>query len=312
MSERKAVAHSDPSKNAPSRIYKVVAIGEVLWDLLPAGRVLGGAPANFAFHAHAFGADVTLISQVGKDALGRAVLAQLRAAGLSVELVGIDSHRSTGTVSVKIGLHGQPHYAIRKPAAWDAIVASPRACAAAAGADAVCFGTLAQRATATRDAIRLLLARTPTSALRVFDVNLRQSFYSSAIVEASLAMANVLKLNVDELDVFTRWFKLRGETLDQLAELALQFSLNTVALTRGSSGSLILARGEACEHPGVPVTVRDTVGAGDAFTAALVIGLLHAWPLAKISQIANEAAAWVCSQNGATPPLFPALRAYFA
>ena len=312
MNWRNAADAGDASKSECSRPNKVVAVGEALWDLLPAGPVLGGAPVNFAIHAHEFGAAATLISKVGNDARGRAVVAQLQAAGLSAELVGIDSHRSTGTTTVEIDGHGEPRYAISKPAAWDAIVASPEALAAVAEANAVCFGTLAQRSVATRTAIQLLLARTRKSALCVFDVNLRHPFYSSAIVKASLGMAKVVKLNEEELNVFVRWFNLRGETLDQLTELAVRFSLDIVALTRGPRGSLILAQGEACEHPGVPIEVRDTVGAGDAFTAALVMGLLHGWPLAKISQIANETAAHVCTQRGATPSLLAALRVDFA
>ena len=179
-------------------------------------------------------------------------------------------------------------------------------------ADAVCFGTLAQRSESSRAAIRALLAATRPGALRIFDVNFRPPFVDVTILPESLALANVLKLNEGELPMLTGIFGIHGSPAEQLAALAGHFDLRVVALTHGSAGSLIFADGECSEHPGVRTTVRDTVGAGDAFTAAMTIGLLRGWSLDRINQRANEVAAFVCSQAGATPPLPEDLRRCFA
>jgi fructokinase len=279
-------------------LARIVSVGEVLWDLLPAGPVLGGAPANFACHARALGADTTLVSRVGDDDLGREILRRLDAH----DAVQMDTQRPTGTVSVQLSADGQPQYTIHENAAWDAIEADD----CAREADAVCFGSLAQRSPISRASIRQMIALTRADALRVFDINLRQSFYSCELIEASLTLANVLKLNDAELPVLEEMFALHG-----LKAIAEHFALRTIALTRGGQGSVIFDRGEFSEHPGIAATVRDTIGAGDAFTAALTLGLLADWPLPRINQRANEVAAFVCSQSGATPALPAALRSSF-
>lgn len=269
---------------------RVVALGEVLWDLLPSGPVLGGAPANFSCHARALGAETTLVSRVGADARGREILARLPG-----DAIQVDSQRPTGTVSVALEA-GQPHYTIHENVAWDAIEPDERV----RTADAVCFGSLAQRAAKSRESIRQMVAATRADAWRVFDVNLRQSFYSGEVIEQSLAFANVLKLNDAELPVLEQMFALRG-----IEAIATRFDLRAVALTRGGEGSVLWADGARVEHPGVPTTVRDTIGAGDSFTAALTLGLLAGRPLDRILDHASRVAAYVCSQSGATPPLPP-------
>lgn len=283
--------------------FKVIGVGEVLWDLLPAGKQLGGAPANFAYHAHALGAEARVVSRVGNDPLGHEILDRLQALGLTTDGVGVDLAAPTGTVSVELAADGQPRFTIHENVAWDRLVADEKSLAFAVHADAVCFGSLAQRSEPSRGSIRKLVAATPTAALRVFDINLRQQFYSREIVEESLRLANVLKLNDTELPVLAAMFGLGGGVREQLAALAERFALRAVALTRGAHGSVLLAGGAWSEHSGLTVKVVDSVGAGDAFTAAMTLGLLVGRPLDDINRHANEVAAYVCSQPGATPVL---------
>jgi fructokinase len=292
--------------------FKILAIGEVLWDLLPTGRQLGGAPANFACHARALGADARLVTRVGDDALGREVLDRFRRLGLPTETVAIEPGVPTGTVSVAVRADGQPGYTIREDVAWDRLAADEAALAAAGTADAVCFGSLAQRSVPARRAVRALVAATRRDALRIFDVNLRPPFASRGLIEASMALAGVLKLNDQELPVLAKLFRLPGGVKDQMAALARRYRLSMVALTRGAGGSLLFAGGDWSDHPGQPIAVCDTVGGGDAFTAALTVGRLAGWPLDEINRRANEVAAFVCSQPGATPPLPEGLRRAFA
>jgi len=290
---------------------RILGIGEVLWDLLPAGRKLGGAPANFVCHAYALGAEARLVSRVGDDSLGREILERWAGLGIPTWTIGIDAESPTGTVSVELAADGQPRFTIHENVAWDRIEAALTTLVAASEADAVCFGTLAQRSRPNRAAIHALLGATRPNALRIFDVNLRPPFVDAAILPESLALANVLKLNDHELPVLAELFGLRGTPAELLAALALRFELRVVALTRGGHGSLIHAGGECSEHSGVQTTVLDTVGAGDAFTAAMTIGFLRGWKLDDINQRANEVAAFVCSQPGATPPLPEQIRALF-
>lgn len=288
--------------------FKALAVGEILWDLLPSGKQLGGAPANFAYHAHALGAEARIVSRVGGDAQGREILDRLRALGLPTDGVGVDASAPTGTVSVELATDGQPRFTIHENVAWDRIVADKTSLAFAARADVVCFGSLAQRSEPSRSSVRELVAATAAAALRVFDINLRQHFYSRDVVEESLRLANVLKLNDAELPVLAAMFGLGGGVRNQLAALAQRFALRTVALTRGAHGSLLLAGDAWSEHSGLTVKVADSIGAGDAFAAALALGLLSGRQLDDINRHANEVAAYVCSQPGATPILPPSLR----
>jgi fructokinase len=283
--------------------HRILSIGEVLWDLLPSGPLLGGAPANFAVHAQALGGEVRLLSRVGKDALGQEIALRLQARGMSTNLLGIDDALPTGTVSVTLAGDGQPHYIIHEHVAWDAIAATPAAEMAAREAAAVCFGSLAQRSPTSCSAVQGLVAASSREALRVFDINLRQAFYSRAVIETSLGLATVLKLNDTELPVLAEMLGLGGDTRSQLAALARQFDLRAIAFTRGADGSCLLVGHEWSDHPGVPTTVADTIGAGDSFTAAFVLGLLDLWPVPALHQRASEVAAFVCSQPGPTPPL---------
>ena len=291
--------------------YHIIGIGEVLWDLLPGGRQLGGAPGNFASHARSLGAQVVLVSRVGADALGREAVERLSELGIPSAAIEVDGSRPTGTVGVELSADGQPRFEIHRGVAWDAIEGNAAARAAVAGADVVCFGTLAQRSPASRRAIRALVAASPARALRILDVNLRQDYYSEEILRESLALANVLKLNDAELPRLAELFSLAGDERTQLRALALRHGLRLIAYTRGSRGSLLYADGRWSEHPGISAHVVDTIGAGDSFTAAMAVGFLAGWALDRINAQANRVAAYVCSCAGATPDLPAALRAEF-
>lgn len=289
-----------PHQTASSR---VVALGEILWDLLPTGRQLGGAPANFICHVKSLGAVATLVSRVGMDELGYGAAQWLTARGFDLATLQIDPTAPTGAATVILSDDGQATFTIQQCAAWDYIEANPAAVQACAQADAVCFGTLAQRSIASRASIETLLRAAPPRAWRLLDINLRAPFYTPAVIEKSLSLANALKLNDQELTILAKQFALTGTTADQLKRLTERFELRVVALTRGSHGSLLFANGNQSDHPGIAINVKDTVGAGDAFTAALITGLLAGDPLDQINQNANEVAAYVCTQHGATPVL---------
>jgi fructokinase len=287
----------------------VIGVGEVLWDLLLTGPQLGGAPANFAYHAHALGAQAQVITRVGKDDYGREIIRRFHAMGLPETGVQVDETAPTGTAKVALSGDGLANFTIQENVAWDFIAVTDEAVAVARRAHAICFGSLAQRCEVSRNTIQDLVAATPPDALRVFDINMRQQFYSRDVVDKSFRLANVLKLNDDELPRLANMFSLTGSTKDQIGQLAQTFSLRLVALTRGANGSLLYqkmndnndVRWSDC--PSRPVKVVDTVGAGDSFTAAMVLGLLRKMDLDEINTIANEVARYVCSQPGATPAL---------
>jgi len=289
--------------------FNVIGVGEVLWDLLLTGPQLGGAPANFAYHSHALGAQSQVITRVGNDDYGREIIRRFHAMGLPETTVQVDKTSPTGTAKVALSGDGLAHFTIQANVAWDCIAVTDEAVAIARRADAICFGSLAQRCEPSRRTIQRLVAETPADALRVFDINLRQQFYSHGVVEQSLQLANVLKLNDDELPVLASMFSLRGpserQIEDQIERLAQTFSLRLVALTRGANGSLLYLSDKRrwSDFASRPVKVVDTVGAGDSFTAALVLGLLRKMDLDEINALANEVARYVCSQPGATPSL---------
>jgi fructokinase len=279
----------------------VIGIGEILWDLLPSGKQLGGAPANFAWHARAFGARSRIISRIGRDPLGVEILQRLQSLGLPAADIQVDPSAPTGTVSVTLSPDGQPCFTIHENVAWDRLALEKAALAAAAEADAVSFGTLAQRSEPARSTIQALLSAVPAGALRILDLNLRQHYFSRDIIETSLRLANIVKLNDSEWPVLAEMLALRGNLRQQIEELARQRAQRLVCLTRGGRGSLLYSEGQWAEDPGEPVAVKDTVGAGDAFTAALAMGLLAGQSLDAINRRANQIARRVCACEGATP-----------
>jgi fructokinase len=283
--------------------YRVIGIGEILWDLLPSGKQMGGAPANFAYHAHALGASSRVISRIGRDALGDEILQRLQALGLPTEDIQFDPCAPTGTVSVELAADGQPRFTIHENVAWDRLALEQSALAAVAAADAIAFGTLAQRCEPARSTIQALLAAIRPAAWRILDLNLRQHFFSLGVIEASLRLSNIVKCNDTELPVLAQLLGLRGTVREQIAQLARERGQRLVCLTRGAHGSLLYTEGQWADDPAQPVVVKDTIGAGDAFTAALALGVLAGKPLDAINRRANLVAEYVCTQEGATPPL---------
>ncbi len=281
--------------------FKVVGIGEALWDLLPTGRQMGGAPTNFAYHACALGAEAQLITRVGSDELGRELVGRLKKLGVPTDCVEVDAVKPTGTVTVTVEHDGQPRFIIHEGVAWDNLAGGSAGREAASKADAICFGTLGQRLEPARSTIQSLVSTTPPDALRIFDINLRQHFYSQSIIEESLRLANVLKVNDTELPCLAEMFNLIGDEHAQISQLAQRNKLCAVAYTRGERGSLLFVDGRWSDHPGVRTKVVDTVGAGDAFTAAMTLGLLAGLDADAINLRANEVAAYVASCAGATP-----------
>jgi fructokinase len=281
---------------------RVVGLGELLWDLFPAGKQLGGAPANFAYITSLLGDEGIPASRLGHDDLGAEAIHRLGSLGLSTEFLQRDAEHPTGTVKVEVDSAGQPRFEISESVAWDFLEWTPQWKELAQRADAVCFGTLAQRSERSRSTMRSFLLGTRPSAVRVYDVNLRQEFFTAQAVAESMKLATIVKLNHEELPRVMRLLRLDdyGEK-ESARHLLFAHDLKLVCVTRGNNGSLLIARDELDEHPGFRVKVADTVGAGDAFTATLVHGYLRGEPLAKINLTANRVGAWVASQAGATP-----------
>jgi fructokinase len=280
---------------------EVVGIGEILWDLLPAGRQLGGAPTNFAYHTNAQGFPAVVISAVGADALGRDICEQVAAWGMPTEFLTVLPSCPTGTVTVALDEKGVPEYEIHTGVAWDQIPWTASLGTLAPTLRAVCFGTLSQRSSESRATIQRFVAATAPECLRVCDINLRQQFYSDELLRESLMLANVLKLNHEELPIIAVRAGLTGTPTELLAQLCEKFDLRLVALTQGSQGSVLVTPEATSEFPGLSVEVIDTIGAGDAFTAALVAGLLRGDALDTINEAANQTAARVCQHAGAIP-----------
>jgi fructokinase len=283
--------------------FTVVGVGELLWDLLPAGKQLGGAPANFAYMTSLLGDEGLVASRIGGDALGRSAARRLQRIGLKSTYLQIDPEHPTGTVKVQVDANGQPTFEFADSVAWDFLQWTTEWHDLAEHADAVCFGSLAQRCTRSCATIRSFLAAVGRRATRVFDVNLRQSFYNREILEDSFRLTDIAKLNQDELPLVA---KLLGHALnDELRaaqSLRDKFGLKLVCVTRGGAGSLLVSEREISKHPGCKTEVADTVGSGDAFTAALVYHYLRRGSLATLNEAANRMGAWVASQTGATPP----------
>jgi len=286
-------------------VFRILGIGELLWDMLPAGPQLGGAPANFGVMAGRLGDDAAILSRIGQDALGDEALSVLRPLPVDCSLLQMDVAQPTGRVTVQLD-EGQPTYTIHQPVAWDFLEATTNWLDAAERADAVCFGSLAQRSEISRKTIQTLLAGTRSGCQRVFDVNLRAPFYTAEILRESLQVATALKMNDVETPLMLALLNLPvATTLRHATESVLEaFSnLELVVITRGGEGSLLVSRSEWHEHAGVPVEVADTIGAGDAFTAAMTHYLLLGAPLATLSEAGNRWGSFIASQRGAMPEI---------
>ncbi|OZC02989.1 carbohydrate kinase family protein [Rubricoccus marinus] len=272
---------------------RFLLVGEVLWDALPRGLFLGGAPFNVAAHLQRLGEPVRLVTRVGADELGREARRRIAATGLDASGVQTDPSLPTGFVRVGVDASGDARYDILAPAAWDAI-APPEA-----GAEVVVFGTLAQRDARSRAAIRGLWRG---ARVRVLDLNLRPPHVSPEVIEASLRAADIVKLNAEELKALREQFALASGGAMALRDLAERFSLASVCVTRGARGARLLHDGEAFDHAGCAAEVRDTVGAGDAFLAALLSGLFRGDPPADVLDRANRLGAQVAGVEGALLP----------
>ncbi|HEY1984688.1 MAG TPA: carbohydrate kinase [Terracidiphilus sp.] len=290
--------------------HLILGMGELLWDLLPEGPRLGGAPANFTVMAGRLGGHAAILSRIGRDDLGRDAVGLLNPLPADTEYLQIDPVHATGHVTVTLK-DGQPAYTIHEPAAWDFLELSDEWVRLAERAHAICFGSLAQRSLESRQTIQTLAAQTQANCIRVFDVNLRAPFYSSEVVQESLELATVMKMNDAEVPLVLGLLGLPA--FDPLEPGALRAgaerlldefpTLRMVAVTRGGNGSLLVTRDEWHEHPGIPVKVADTIGAGDAFTAAMTTYLLRGADLATLNEAGNRWGGWVASQAGAMPLL---------
>jgi len=284
------------------RQFAIVGLGEVLWDIFPTHKQLGGAPANFTYIAGLLGDEGIVASRIGEDDLGREALERFGGLGLSFDHIQRDLEHATGTGIVEVASDGQPRFEIIRKVAWDFLEWTADLEALASRADAVCFGTLAQREVTSRETIQRFVDAVRASAVKVFDVNLRQTFYSPELLAASASSADILKLNHEELPVLLR--AVHAPHVDDVRAarwLCGRFALKLVCITRGGNGSLLVTPREQHEHDGFPVQVVDTVGAGDAFTATLVHHYLRGSSLAETNEAANRMGAWVASQAGATP-----------
>jgi fructokinase len=286
----------------PHKLPLLIGIGEVLWDLLPGGSHLGGAPANFAYMANLLGASGVLVSRVGTDELGHTAQRQLADHGVDISCLQVDPDHPTGSTTVSLSNEGVAKYSITENVAWDHLQWTPELPELAAQAEAVCFGTLAQRSLATRDTVTRFLEHTTSTCLKVLDVNLRPPFFDSVLLRKSLQQANVLKLSQEELAEVLRACSLPPQADEQAAQALRQhLDLQLVCITRGRGGSVMDSANQTVTHPGLNATVVDTIGAGDAFTATLAIQLVAGHPLEQVSQAANAVSAWIVSQAGAMP-----------
>jgi fructokinase len=280
---------------------KVVGLGEVLWDILPERTCLGGAPANFAYITTLMGDQGIVASRVGEDSRGIDALRRMEELGLDIDHVQTDRTRATGTVSVEVDGKGLPQYQIAHPVAWDFLEWTEDWQSLADNIDAVCFGSLAQRSKESRKTI-LRFVREAKNAVTIFDVNLRQSYYSQEILAESMKLADLVKLNDEELPKIMRLANLTHTDERSSAQRLMEiYDLQLVCVTRGGRGSLLVRNGEANEHAGFRVKVADTVGSGDAFTAGLVHEYLHGAPLELMNEVANLVGAWVASEVGGMP-----------
>ncbi|HZE68287.1 MAG TPA: carbohydrate kinase [Pyrinomonadaceae bacterium] len=288
-------------KNESVNRRTIIGIGEALWDLLPAGRHLGGAPLNFTYISSLLGQHAIALSRIGNDKPGKELKQQLQGKGVDTTYIQTDSLLPTGTAAVTVAADGQGEFEISQPAAWDALDLTAEWKELARQADAVCFGTLGQRSMASRTTIQGFLRETRQDCIRVFDVNLRAPFYSREVILDSLALATIAKFNEAEFAEVVSITGLAETTGSSLKAFAARFDLGLVCITRGARGSILATRDRVLEHAGFATDVRDTVGAGDAFTAALTHAWLRGADLKEISTVANCWAAWVASQTGAMP-----------
>lgn len=286
----------------------IVGLGEILWDVLPEGKKLGGAPANFAYHASQFGMNGLAVSAIGRDSLGDEILDQLSGKNLHYQLEKVEF--PTGTVQVTLDKNGIPNYDICQGVAYDNIPWTPDMEAIAKETQAVCFGTLAQRDAVSRSTILQFLDTMPVDSVKIYDINLRQHWYTNEIIEDSLQRSTILKINDEELVVVREMMGQQAlDTVEFCRYLLDTYALKLVILTCGVEGSYVVTAND-CLFQGTPkVEVADTVGAGDSFTSAFCVAYLKQLPLAQAHKLAVDVSAYVCTQSGAMPELPAELKA---
>lgn len=281
--------------------YQVAGIGELLWDVLPTGKQAGGAPFNFAFHARQAGCESYIISAVGRDGLGEELIYRVKELGVSDKYIQKNDF-PTGTVSVGTDESGHPAYSIHENVAWDNIRWEEEMKRCSGTFDAVCFGSLARRSSVSETTIRSFLSGLNPECLKVFDINLRQHYFTKEIIIESLQLADILKLNDEEWTILASYLGFGKRMVkNRLHRLLRIFNLKYIVYTMGSEGSIIISRDGYSVMKAPEVNVCDTVGAGDAFTAILVSGLLKKKPIKEIHEGATKVAAYVCTRKGATP-----------
>lgn len=283
--------------------FTIAGIGELLWDILGDTETLGGAPINFTHHASSLGADGFAISTIGDDIRGATALIELQKRNMSCDHITTAQNGMTGYVQARIDQLGVAAYEFPDNVAWDNIILQESTKSLAKTLDAVCFGSLAQRSIQSRNVIQNYLKSTGEKTLKVFDLNIRQQFYTEEIIYTSLKIADVLKLNDDEILLMATMHGLQGDDNSTLEYLVNTYQLQLAALTRGAKGSLLITPTQQSDRQGFASEIVDTIGAGDSFTAATVIGFLNGTPLENINEHANRVAAFVCSQKGAMPEL---------
>lgn len=280
----------------------IVGLGEALWDILPEGAKLGGAPANFAYHASQFGHHAVAVSALGNDALGDQTVAEFDKMGLDYVMPRVAY--PTGTVGVELDAEGIPTYDITADVAWDNMPFTAEIESVARNSRAVCFGSLAQRSQVSRETIHQFLDATPDDCLKIFDINLRQNFYTKEIIQASLRRCNILKINDEELVTIGRMFGYPGLDIENKCWLILgKYDLDMLVLTCGTNGSYVFAPGSKSFQETPKVEVADTVGAGDSFTGSFVAAVLAGMPIPEAHRLAVTTSAFVCTQKGAMPKL---------
>ena len=289
----------------------IVGMGEALWDILPSGKKIGGAPANFAYHVSQFGLNSCVVSAVGNDALGDEIVNNFTEKKLNLKIARVPF--KTGTVQVEMDDVGVPQYVINENVAWDNIPFTPELEELAKNTKAVCFGSLAQRCPVSRNTIHRFLDAMPDDddRLRVFDINLRQGFYSEEIISDSISRCNILKINDEELVTVSRIFGYPGINLKDKCWILLgKYNLKMLILTCGVNGSYVFTPGSISFLPTPAVKVEDTVGAGDSFTAAFVSSILKGCPIKEAHNRAVQTPAYVCTHSGAMPVLPEHLRTF--
>ena len=279
--------------------FYVIGMGELLWDMLPGGKQLGGAPANFAYHAQQLGAKGAIVSAIGNDELGYEIASCID--DLKIQSLVSQVDYPTGTVKVTLRNNGIPSYEICENVAWDFIPYSKETKEAVQKADAICFGSLAQRSPMSRNTIMSVLDDAPKDCLKVCDINLRQHFYSKEVIEASLNACNVLKINDEELSELASMFNWEGNDNEICRFIVEEYELEMMALTCGENGSWLFSKDEVSFLDTPKVNVADTVGAGDSFTGSIITGKLKGMPLKGLHEMAVNVSAFVCTKKGATP-----------